>query len=106
MTTVTLTPAARDWVQRLGGALTLRASPQHGCCGGHAAVPMAEARVPEAREDYAVLVVEGVTVYLANALSEGPYQVDLEGIWRWKRLVVEGAVSPWRPASPGTTDRQ
>lgn len=106
MNPITLTPAARDWVLARGGALTVRAAPQHGCCGGHAAVPMAEARVPEAWEDYQVLSVQGVTVYLAKALSEGPYQVDLEGLWRWNRLVVEGAVRPWRPSERTTTDRQ
>lgn len=96
MTSVSLTPAARDWVRRHGGSVTVRAAPQHGCCGGHAAIPMAEPRVPEAPEAYHVETVQGVTVYLAKALAEGPYRVDLEGFWRWKRLVVEGAVSPWR----------
>lgn len=114
MTLVTLTPAARDWVLAQGGVMTMRAAPRHGCCGGHAAVPMAEVRVPEARNDYGTLSVDGVTVHLAKVLSEGPYRVDLEGFWRWKRLVVEGAVSPWRPSGqgpgpgrdPGHTDQQ
>ncbi|ABI58048.1 CC/Se motif family (seleno)protein [Alkalilimnicola ehrlichii MLHE-1] len=106
MTPVILTPAARAWVLAQGGVLTVRAAPQHGCCGGHAAVPRAEVRVPEAREDYQALSLEGVTVYLARALSEGPYRVDVEGFWRWKRLVVEGAVSPWRPAGHTKTEGQ
>lgn len=104
MSPVGLTRAARDWVLARGGVITVRAAPQHGCCGGHAAIPLAEARVPEALEDYDVLSVDGVTIYLAKVLSEGPYRVDVEGIWRWKRLVVDGAVSPWRPTRPTTTD--
>ncbi len=97
MSDVTLTAAARDWVRRHGGAVTLRAAPQHGCCGGHAAVPVAEARVPDAPEHFARSTVAGVAVYRAPELSEGPYRIDLEGILRWQRLAVEGAVSPWRP---------
>lgn len=96
---VALTDAARDWVERHGGVLTLRAMPQHGCCGGHAAVPVAEARTPEARDDYDVIALDGVTVYRSRALGAGPYRVDLEGFWRWRRLTVEGAISPWRPAA-------
>lgn len=98
MSDIALTPAAHDWVRQHGGALTLRAMPQHGCCGGHAAVPAAEARVPEAVDDYDVLTCDGVTIYRARALAEGPYRVDLEGFWRWQRLTVEGGISRWRPA--------
>lgn len=97
MTELSITPPARDWVLRHGGVLTVRAAPQHGCCGGHAAVPVAEPRTPDTVEDYERLVRDGVTVYLARTLAEGPYQVDLEGFWRWRRLMVSGAVSPWRP---------
>ncbi|MDZ7749758.1 MAG: universal stress protein [Halofilum sp. (in: g-proteobacteria)] len=95
---VSLTEAARDWVRARGGALTVRASPQHGCCGGHAAVPQAEARTPDAPEGYDCFAVDGVTVHLASGLAPGPYRVDLEGFWRWRRLTVAGPVSAWRAA--------
>lgn len=97
MTDITLTAAARDWVLRHGGVVTLRAAPQHGCCGGHAAVPVAEARMPETPADFEHSAIDDVDVYRAPALSEGPYRIGLEGFWRWRRLAVEGAVSPWRP---------
>ncbi len=97
MSDVTLTAAARDWVLEHGSAVTLRAAPQHGCCGGHAAVPVAEARVPDAPADFERSTIDGVDVYRAPELSEGPYRIELEGMLRWRRLVVEGAVSPWRP---------
>ncbi len=97
MSGITLTAAARDWVVRNGAVLTLRAAPRHGCCGGHAAVPVAEARMPESPSGFVRSTIEGVDVYRAPELSEGPYRIDLEGFWRWRRLAVEGAISPWRP---------
>lgn len=100
MAELELTPAARAWVLEHGGVLTLRAMPQHGCCGGHAALPVAEARVPDAVEDYVIDTVDGVTVYRALALTGGPYRIDLEGFWRWRRLTVEGGIGPWRPNDP------
>lgn len=97
MSDVTLSAAARDWVRQHGGAVTLRVAPQHGCCGGHAAVPVAEARMPEAPADFEHDTIEGVDVYRTPRLSEGPYRIELEGFWRWRRLTVEAAISPWRP---------
>ena len=94
MASVRLTPAAREWVQQRGGVVTLRAAPQHGCCGGTALIPMAEPRVPDDSAGFEVQADEGVTVYRAVSLDRGPYQVDLEGFLGWKRLVVEGLVSP------------
>ena len=97
MNDVALSAAARDWIRAHGGAVTLRAAPQHGCCGGHAGVPVAEARVPDQPADFERMVIDGVHVYCAPELAEGPYRIELEGFWRWHRLTVEGAVSPWRP---------
>jgi len=96
---LSISPAARDWVLARGGVVTVRAAPQHGCCGGHAAVPQAEATVPDAPADYDPFVVDGVTVHLASALAPGPYRVELEGFLRWRRLSVAGPVSAWRPRS-------
>jgi hypothetical protein len=96
---LSISPAARDWLLARGGVVTVRATPQHGCCGGHAAVPKAEARAPEVAEGYDCFTVEGVTVHLDRALDAGPYEVDVEGFSRWRRLTVTGPVSPWRPHS-------
>ncbi len=93
---LSLTPAARDWVLAQGGVLTVRAAPKHGCCGGHAAIPEAEAGTPDAPEGYERFAVDGVTVHLARTLAPGPYRVELEGLWRWQRLAVAGPVSAWR----------
>jgi hypothetical protein len=96
---LSISPAARNWVLARGGVVTVRAAPQHGCCGGHAAVPQAEATTPDAPADYEHCVVDGVTVHLASALAPGPYRLELEGLWRWRRLSVAGPVSAWRPRS-------
>jgi hypothetical protein len=97
MNDVTLSAAARDWVLAHGGTVTLRAAPQHGCCGGHAAVPVAEVRVPNTPADFQHVIIDRVEIYRAPELAEGPYRIGLEGFWRWRRLIVEGVVSPWRP---------
>ena len=96
MNDVALSPAARDWIREHGGAVTLRAAPRHGCCGGHAAVPVAEARVPAVLADFECKRLDGVEVYRAPGLSDGPYRIELEGFGRWRRLAVQGAVGPWR----------
>ncbi|HSP01244.1 MAG TPA: CC/Se motif family (seleno)protein [Thioalkalivibrio sp.] len=95
MSAVTLSTQARDWLLSRGGEVTLRASPRHGCCGGHAAVPVAEAGVPKAREDYTEQEIDGVRVYLQRGLDSGPYRIHLEGFLSLRRLTVEGAVGPW-----------
>ena len=96
---LTLTAEARDWVLAQGGVMTVRAAPRHGCCGGHAAVPQAEAGSPEAPAEFDRLAVDGVRVHLARTLDPGPWRVELEGFWHWRRLAVSGPVSAWRARS-------
>lgn len=88
---VRLHPDAARWVAARDGALTLRASPRHGCCGGTAHLPVAEPGVPEDAAGWAVRTVDGVTVYVDPALAEqdGPFTVRAEGFLGWRRLFVE-----------------
>ncbi len=90
MSTVTrLTPEARDWLE--GRAVTLSASVRHGCCGGHADVPVAEAGPPDDPQRYRRDVVDGVEIYVDERLKgvfAGPVTVALDGWARWRRLVV------------------
>jgi hypothetical protein len=92
---VSLSAEARDWLLGRGGEVMLRTSPRHGCCGGHAAVPVAEAGAPRSPEGYTVQEVDGVRVYVERALDNGPYRIDLEGFLSLRRLTVEGAVGRW-----------
>lgn len=77
----------------LGGRpLVVRASPRHGCCGGHAAVPIAEVGPPADPDRY--VVVEGpVTCFVDRDLvvDVGTWEVDSAGIGRWRRLQLVGA---------------
>ena len=90
MTTITLTGAAREWLSGQGGEVVLRLSTRHGCCGGQAAVPVAEPGAPRVADGYTEHEIEGIRVHVADGLGPGPYHIDVEGLFRWRRLVVEG----------------
>lgn len=82
------------YLQRQGGALTIRSSPRHGCCGGTVALPVAEAGAPRDPAAYEVEEHEGVRVYIERDLrdaADGPLQIALEGFGPWRRLWVSGA---------------
>ncbi|MEX1081711.1 MAG: CC/Se motif family (seleno)protein [Halofilum sp. (in: g-proteobacteria)] len=86
---------ARDWLRRHGGAVTLRASPRHGCCGGTAMLPVAEARRPDEPGRWLQREIDGLEVYIDPAIAEGRAETDLtiraEGLARWRRLFVEAS---------------
>jgi len=89
---VTITEEARQWLHARGGALTLRDSPRHGCCGGRAFVPVADPDAPADPVGCTRRRVDGVDVYLAPAIAAraAAVRVGLDGFWKWRRLVVEG----------------
>jgi hypothetical protein len=94
---------ARVWLAGRGAALTLRGSRRHGCCGGTAFVPVAEAGPPANPARYRVQRVDGIDVYVEDGVAPGPdpLEVALDTIWRWGRLRVDG-VAIWMedPTSP------
>lgn len=92
MSRLTVSAAAQAWVADRGGSLTVRTATRHGCCGGSAAVPVAEARKPDQPEAYEQHIRGDVTVYVALHLSGEPLSVDLDRFGPWTRLIVEGAV--------------
>ena len=90
---ITLTPAARRWTMERGGAITLRHSTRHGCCGGRARVPVAEAGPPQNPQDYLETAIDGVHVFSPPDFvsdDDRTVTIELAGFWRWRRLVVEG----------------
>jgi len=94
-------PEARDFILRRGGAVTVRRSRRHGCCGGTVFVPTVEARKPDLpptegaadpnRLGYRSLELERVTVFLEDGFSpgSGPLVIGLEGVWGLQRLWLE-----------------
>lgn len=89
---VRLDTEAVRWVSGQGGVVTLRPSPRHGCCGGTAILPVAEARRPDHPADWLVQTIDGITVYVDPAMAAHPgvLTVRAEGFLRWRRLFVEG----------------
>jgi hypothetical protein len=89
---IRIEPAARAFLVAHGGAVTLRGSRRHGCCGGTAFVPVAEPGPPGDREGYSAHEVDGITVFLEPDVAPGPEPlvVGLDELWRWQRLRVEG----------------
>jgi hypothetical protein len=86
-----LTPAA---VGHLGGRpLLLRVSPRHGCCGGHALLPVAEAGPPDDPDGYRREVADGITCFVDPQLGDdlSGWTIDAYGIGRWTRLQIDGA---------------
>jgi hypothetical protein len=83
---------ARDFLEAHGGAVTLRGSRRHGCCGGTAFVPVAEPGPPDEPECFRAHEVDGITVYLEPdvVVGPGPLVIGLDELWRWQRLRVEG----------------
>lgn len=75
-----------------GRPVHVRASRRHGCCGGAAAVPVAEPGAPERLDGTERFEVEGTVVYVDRALfaADGAWTIDTDGFARWRRLVVLG----------------
>jgi hypothetical protein len=75
-----------------GRPVHVRASRRHGCCGGAAAVPVAEPGAPEHLDGTECVEVEGTVVYVDRALfaADGTWTIDTDGFARWRRLVVLG----------------
>lgn len=76
-----------------GRPLVLRVSPRHGCCGGHALLPVAEVGPPADPDDYHRVDGGPVTCFIDPRLGTQPdgWRVDVAGFGRWRRLQLEGA---------------
>ncbi len=84
-------PGVAAHIAAHGGALTLRRSPRHGCCGGTASIPIAETRPPQDAASFCVWEQEGATIYLEKPLvGTLPLALRLENLFGLKRLFIEG----------------
>jgi hypothetical protein len=96
MNKIRLSTTARDWIRRHGGVLTVRIAGRHGCCGGRAGVPVAEARTPDDPNGFEEGNIVGIRTYVTRDLIEVPMTVYLDGFGRWQRLTLEAPVQPLR----------
>ena len=87
-----ISDAAHAWLRQRGGALTLRYSPRHGCCGGGASLPVADPEAPADTRGYTLHRLHGLDVYVADDVAAGgqPVRIGVEGFWTWRRLTVDG----------------
>lgn len=93
---VRLTPEARDYIREKGGALTLRSTLRHGCCGGRVELVKAEAEQPRFDAGFRSLSLDGVTVHAEEGLLEefeGPIEVGLDRLMGLRSLYVSGTSS-------------
>lgn len=99
MTPVYLTPEAAAYVRQRGGALTLRHSPRHGCCGGTVALPLAEAVAPRDASGYSRREIDTdagpVLLFTAPGLAAhaGPIRIGLDRLLGLAALYVETGAS-------------
>ncbi len=89
MTPPRLTGSAVDLLD--GRPVHVRSSRRNGCCGGSAAIPLAEAGAPDHTDDLVRFDVGGTIVYVDPDVRGGPsWTIDTDGFARWRRLVVLG----------------
>jgi hypothetical protein len=90
---VDISPEAAEHIRQRGGALTLRAAPRHGCCGGTVEMPVVETSRPASgefvREERGEVTLF-VEARLAEALTE-PVHVGLDRLLGLEKLYVTGA---------------
>ncbi|CAN5368510.1 CC/Se motif family (seleno)protein [soil metagenome] len=85
-----ITDAARSYL--VGRPVVLRSSPRHGCCGGTALLPVVEVGPPDDPTAYEHADVHGVEVFVDPRLDDVRWlTIDLDGLLRWRRLVVRDA---------------
>lgn len=86
---VTLSEQAIEYIKERGGILTLEEAPQTGCCTNVVFVG-AHPRRPEDEGYFGLKEQDGVQIYYDPFIIKNGkhYEVVLEGLWKWKTLVV------------------
>jgi hypothetical protein len=90
---VEVSPEAAEFVLAKGGALMLRSTLKHGCCGGRVELVKAEACAPEDDTAFDRFELDQVTLYAERGLFEGLNQaihIGLDRLFSLRSLYVEG----------------
>ena len=84
-----ITEPARGYLA--GRPLVIRGSHRNGCCGGSTTVPVAEPGPPGDPHDYRTEHHAGTLVHVDRRLTSlDGWSVDVDGLWRWRRLRLDG----------------
>jgi hypothetical protein len=85
-----ITPSAVEFLA--GRPVHVRTNRVHGCCGGHASIPVAEPGAPERLDDAERYQVSGTVVFVDKDVerTNDTWIIDTDGFARWRRLVVLG----------------
>lgn len=95
---VTFTPEAAAFARSHGGAVTLRRTPRHGCCGGTVSLPVVEATAPLDPAGFTRQEHDELTVYVESGLAaSNPLRVGLDRFFGLRALFVEGADAMRQP---------
>lgn len=86
---VNITDRAKEYIKGNGAVLTIEEAPQTGCCtnyvfvGGHLGKPNDEGF-------FRVLEQDDIKIYCDPFIlkKNKTYEVDLEGLFKWKTIVV------------------
>lgn len=88
---IAISRRAREFIKRKGGAVTVRLSPRHGCCGGMASLAVADAIAPDDPQAYRRVEQDGLILFIAPELADEGLIIDVEGWGLFRHLYVDGA---------------
>ncbi len=91
---IDITPEAADYIREKGGAVMLRSTLKHGCCGGRVELVKAEAGKPRPEDDFERFDIAGITLYAERGLADElhqPIRIGLDRLFKLRSLNVQGA---------------
>jgi hypothetical protein len=91
---ITITSDAVDYIHEKGGAVMLRSTLKHGCCGGRVELVKAEVGEPGDPALFERFETEGLTLFAERGLTADlgqPITIGLDRLLGMRGLYVEGA---------------
>jgi hypothetical protein len=92
-TRVRITPEAQDFVQEKGGAVMLRSTLKHGCCGGRVELVKADLGEPRPAHAFRRVEMEGIVLFAEEGLLTDlgqPVTIGLDRFMGLRSLFVSG----------------